>query len=267
MFSYGSGEGSRELARSLDPARRAMLDELERCTGALRPDDLAPQEVLPSGLEPLDALLPGGGLPRGRLTELSGARSSGKRALATAFCASALAAGQHVIWIDARGALGRYTPLYALEAGLPLSHLLVVRPSPKPTDPRDSLAKAAYRAADLVLSCGSAVALLVIELPRFGELRGSRQAGKLSRLAKAASTSGTTLLFISEKRRARDSLGTFVALHLAVSRVAGARLPHARERRGRPLHVMIAKSKLGQMAKSTEVSLDEPHSVRLDSTV
>ncbi len=243
MFSYGSGEGSRELARSLDPARRAMLDELERCTGALRPDDLAPQEVLPSGLEPLD------------------------RALATAFCASALAAGQHVIWIDARGALGRYTPLYALEAGLPLSHLLVVRPSPKPTDPRDSLAKAAYRAADLVLSCGSAVALLVIELPRFGELRGSRQAGKLSRLAKAASTSGTTLLFISEKRRARDSLGTFVALHLAVSRVAGARLPHARERRGRPLHVMIAKSKLGQMAKSTEVSLDEPHSVRLDSTV
>jgi hypothetical protein len=258
MSSIEQGRAS-ELAveRAVEQGhRRAVLAELERRTGALRDEDFSPRDVLPSSFGVLDLLLPGGGIPRGRLTEISGARSSGKRALATAFCASALAAGQHAIWIDARGDLGRYTPLCGLEAGLPLSELLVVRPRPKVADSRDSLAKAAYRAADLVLGCGPAAALLVIELPRFGELRGSRQASKLSRLSKAASSSGTALLFISEKPSARDSLGTFVALHLIVGRDPRHRL-----------RITVAKSKLGKMAESAEVSLDEPHSVRLDSTV
>ena len=50
-------------------------------------------EVLPSGIGALDGLLPGGGLPRARLSELSGPRSCGKRALAQALCVSALRRG------------------------------------------------------------------------------------------------------------------------------------------------------------------------------
>mgnify|MGYP001571529509 CR=1 FL=1 len=242
-----------------------MLEQLTAKIGSAEAQGLRaahgePLEVLSSGINAFDSLLPGGGLPRGRLSELSGARSSGKRALATAFCATALAAGRNVIWIDARGALGRFTPICALEAGLPLDRLLVLRPRPK-VDPRDSLTKAAYRAADLVLGCGPAVALLVIELPCFGELRGSRQASKLSRLSRAAEASATALLFISEKSASRGSLGTFVALHIGVQRS-----PEAGSRAG-ALQLTVVKSKLGNMAHRAEVALDEPHGVRLDSTV
>ena len=224
-------------------------------------------QVVPSGVTVLDALLPRGGLSRGRLSEISGARSSGKRAIATAFCAAAIEAGDNAIWIDARGSseLGRFTPLSALEYGLPLQGLLAVQLRRETSDENGSLAKAAYRAADLILGVGPAAALVVIELPILSERSGTRQVGKLVRLQRAAESSGTALLFISERRGGGDSLGMSIALHLSVRRgVEG--------RRGvldpwSTLRVTIEKSKLGKMAQAAEITLNEPHGVSLDSTV
>lgn len=62
-------------------SRAAALQNLERRIEAVERCPSADVESVPTGLAPLDALLPGGGLPRGRATEWSGSRSCGKMAL------------------------------------------------------------------------------------------------------------------------------------------------------------------------------------------
>ena len=59
---------------------------------------------LPTGIQPLDHAL-GGGLPRGRITEITGALGTGKTALLRQVVARVLAADQWVAWIDARRTL------------------------------------------------------------------------------------------------------------------------------------------------------------------
>ena len=56
---------------------------------------------LATGLAALDAALPGGGLPRGRLTEITGAPGSGVTTLARQLVAAALGAGWWVAYVDA----------------------------------------------------------------------------------------------------------------------------------------------------------------------
>ena len=51
---------------------------------------------LPTGIDPLDRLI-SGGLPRGRLTELVGRRSSGRFSIVLAALASATSAGEAVV--------------------------------------------------------------------------------------------------------------------------------------------------------------------------
>jgi len=64
--------------------------------------------VVPTGIGPLDELLPGGGLPRGRAVEWNGPRSCGKTSLLkTTFC-SLRARGESVVLIDASRTL--YAP-------------------------------------------------------------------------------------------------------------------------------------------------------------
>jgi len=216
---------------------------------AMRGVDLAPREVLPSGIAPLDAILPHGGIPRARLSEISGRRSSGKRTLATALCSHAISCGEQVAWIDAHkhGRSGGFYPLPALEFGAPLEQLLLVRVSAD--DPRHAL-----KAADLLLAAGGAVSLLVIDLPPHALHQPTAQ---LARLQRGAEKSGATLLFITERPTPSASLGTFIALQLAVRRKAS--LAH--------LEVQIIKSKLGKMACGGEVALNEPHSLHLHTTL
>jgi recombination protein RecA len=57
--------------------------------------------ALPTGFERLDALLPGGGIPRGRLTELLGTRGSGRTTVLRQLVERTLADGRWVAWIDA----------------------------------------------------------------------------------------------------------------------------------------------------------------------
>src|SRR5690349_15860826 len=53
------------------------------------PPPVAP--AIPTGIAVLDAVLPGGGLPRGRLTELAGPAGSGKTTIARAIVETTMA--------------------------------------------------------------------------------------------------------------------------------------------------------------------------------
>src|SRR5512144_673716 len=106
-------------------AAAALLDRLGR-PGAIRlgatPRD--GHSSLPTGIGALDAVA-GGGIPRGRLTELAGRRSTGRMGLAYAIAARATRAGEIVAWIDPADALD---PETASTTGLVLTRVLWVRP-------------------------------------------------------------------------------------------------------------------------------------------
>ncbi|HET9799675.1 MAG TPA: ATPase domain-containing protein, partial [Gemmatimonadaceae bacterium] len=61
--------------------------------------------ALPTGVAALDAVLAGGGLPRGRLTEIAGPAGSGKTTLARAIIESTVAAHGWVAYVDAQRTL------------------------------------------------------------------------------------------------------------------------------------------------------------------
>ena len=170
-------------AAALDALRHALDTVVER----ERPRD---DPSLPTGLTELDAML-GGGLPRGRLSELQAPRGQGRTTLMRALVAHTLATGRWVAIIDAQrtlapadwarlaspsasgpGAIGT-TPAPSRQGQRPdseTSRLAVIRPA----DP----AKAPW-CADVLLRSG-AYALVVLDgvpaLPRNVVLRLTRLA-------------------------------------------------------------------------------------------
>ena len=89
-------------ARGGEGALKSLLADLgsqiRRGRGLAR-EVAEPLAFCPTGIPRLDARL-GGGFPRGRLTELCGAPSSGRTSLATALLAETLARGALAAWID-----------------------------------------------------------------------------------------------------------------------------------------------------------------------
>jgi hypothetical protein len=61
--------------------------------------------AIPTGITALDAALPGGGLPRGRLTELAGPAGSGKTTIARAIVEATVADRGWVAYVDAQRTL------------------------------------------------------------------------------------------------------------------------------------------------------------------
>ena len=105
--------------------------------------------ALPTGIAALDAALLGGGLPRGRLTELVGSTGSGKTTLARAIVESTIAAHGWVAWIDAQRTLDARDWVHLGEA----EGMWIIRP-------HDPL-RAAW-SADILLR-SSAFALVVLD--------------------------------------------------------------------------------------------------------
>jgi RecA/RadA recombinase len=170
----------------------ALLDRLGR-PGDIRLGTARPTTVarLPTGLATLDQAL-GGGLPRGRITELAGSRSAGRTGLACAIAASATRAGETIAWVDVAEAL---EPETAAGAGVVLARILWVRP-------RD--AADAFRAADILLGArGFGLVVLDVDAARAAP-------GVWPRLARAAERTGAALLVVAPRREA----GTFAALGL-----------------------------------------------------
>jgi recA bacterial DNA recombination protein len=133
----------------------------------------------------LDELL-GGGLPRGKLVEMIGARSSGRFSIVLAAIATATAAGEAAALVDLGDGLD---PEAAAALGADLRRLLWLRPS--------SL-KQALAGAEVLLGGGFPMVVLDLGNP---PVRGGRgvEAGWL-RLARAAQAQGAALLVASPYR-------------------------------------------------------------------
>jgi hypothetical protein len=83
-----------------------------------------PVSWLPSGVAALDTLL-GGGVPRGRISEVIGPPSSGRTSILLTLLATATRRGEVVAWVDLTDALH---PESCMRAGVDLHRLLWVRP-------------------------------------------------------------------------------------------------------------------------------------------
>lgn len=130
--------------------RSAAILELERQIERIESKPRGSGGAVPTGVHPLDTLLPGGGLPRGQVVEWLGSRSSGKTTLLRAALASLRATGESIALIDPARTL--YAPDWTgLIAGE--GRFWVIRP-PDPAE--------ATWCADLLLRCGAfgTVALL-----------------------------------------------------------------------------------------------------------
>jgi hypothetical protein len=133
------------------PLAASLLDRLGR-PGDIRlgATPRGDHPLLPTGIRPLDELL-GGGLPRGRLTELAGRRSTGRTSLACAMAAHATQRGEIVGWVDSTDALD---PETLVTTGIAPTRVLWVRPRTEHDAPR---------AAELLLGAGG-FGLVVLDL-------------------------------------------------------------------------------------------------------
>jgi len=189
-----------------------------------------PVRRLPTGLAPLDALL-GGGLPRGHISEIIGAASSGRTSVLHALLASATCAGEVVALVDLPAALD---PTSLAAAGAQLDRILWVRPPSAPL---------ALKCAELILQAGG-FAVVAIDLldaracsaspadagaraarphhldvasPTF-EPRSARRLSRATwpRLAQAVRGSGAVAVLLASRRQA-DGVAA-VAIHLRQQR-------------------------------------------------
>jgi hypothetical protein len=147
------------------------------------------QRALPpvaTGVGALDAALPGGGLPRGKLT--AWAPEGGAAAVLRSACRQAIAGGERAAWVDATRLLtAGWAPAGAgAEAGA------AAWPLPLLVYPRDRTD--ALRCAECVLASG-AFALVVLEPPPADEPVGTETV----RLARAARDGGAALVVLTER--------------------------------------------------------------------
>jgi len=170
-----------------------------------------------SGRREIDALLPGGGFPRGALSELAGGPASGKTALALATLASAMAEDGLGAFVDGRGEL--YPPA-AAALGIDLDRLLVVRLLAPPREGgTGEAARRALWAAEALLASG-AFEVVAIDVPledaRRRALAPAGVEAMLRRLRAAAEKGGSVGLWLG----ALDGVRAPVAVRLELA--AGA---------------------------------------------
>ncbi len=195
------------------PATAAPLTTAAAVEGLLR--DLGPQlrrgaaraeptARLATGISEIDRLLEGG-FPRGRLSEIAGAASSGRTSLALALLARSTAAGELVAVVDCADA---FDPGSAHSAGVLLDRVLWVR---TPRTPQ------ALRCAERLLEAhGFALVLLDLAIPDFR----STPATAL-RLARKAESTGTALVALTQGRALGSAAEVAIELAPARTRFTG----------------------------------------------
>jgi hypothetical protein len=174
----------------------------------LLPPPPPPTPALPTGVAALDAVLAGGGLPRGRLTEIAGPTGSGKTTLVRTIVEATVAAHGWVAYVDAQRTLDARDWVHLGDA----EGVWIIRP-------RDA-ARAAW-CADVLLRSG-AFALVVLD----GAPTLTKSAAvRLTRLAREANA---VFVILGEHTGAASQLGG--AVRLLVERASPG------HRRPRPQH-------------------------------
>lgn len=180
-------------------ARSAVILGLEQAIERIEARPRVRGPVAPTGMPDLDALLPGGGLPRGSVIEWLGPSSSGKTAVLRTGLARLRLHGESVAWIDTRHTL--YAPDWAdLVSGA--GEFWVVRPR--------TTGEAAW-CADLLLRSGAfgAVAFHVADRSggRSRASDGGIRHGAAVRLQRLAEEAGALFVVLGEAPVAALRLG------------------------------------------------------------
>ncbi len=159
-------------------------------------------EMIPTGALPLDVAL-GGGLPKGRVTEIFGPESAGKTTLALHAIASIQSQGGTAAFIDAEHALD---PTYAAAVGIDITSLLVAQPDSGETalEIADQLVRSS--AVDIVVI--DSVAALVPRAEIAGEMGDNHMALQARLMSQALrkitaniGRSGCTVIFLNQLRQ------------------------------------------------------------------
>jgi len=149
-------------------------------------------ELLPTGIAAVDDLI-AGGIPKGTLSEICGAESSGRTALLFALLSGATRRGECCAWIDAAGV---FDPASAAEAGVDLERVLWVNCGGN--------AEHALKAVDLVIQAGG-FGLVVIDLADTPDKEARRiPLASWFRLRHAAERTGAALVAVSRQLNARS---------------------------------------------------------------
>jgi len=178
--------------RAPEPADRPrLLAELREAIHRIERRPARRSGAVGCGLAEVDGALPGGGFPRGAISELAGGRACGKTAIALSLLSS-LEEGDLFAWVDGRGEI--YPPAAAAR-GVDLARLLIVRPAGRGRGP----AQAGLWAAEALLGSG-AFAAVVMDIPTRGAERG--WAAVACRLQAAAEKGGAVGLWLAPSRAA-----------------------------------------------------------------
>ena len=233
------------------PVQKPQLLEF---AGVFRGHELTRKDRrLSSGLAPLDDLIDGG-IPRGRISEITGRAGSGKTSLAASFAKSATHRGEVAAWLDGSGS---FDPESMAAAGVELGRMLwasmtttmatrMPRVAASPLARRQS---AIIKAAELVLEAGG-FGLVVLD---FGEAPRALTHASALRIARAAERSGAAVIALAPWRMC----GTFAALSLAASR---AETSFSQLAPGAPMTfdgltvvAMLARNKMGGTGRRARV--------------
>jgi hypothetical protein len=203
--------------------RARKLDRTLQPAGASETADRAPssaERILSSGLADLDERL-GGGLPRGRMSEIVGPRSSGRTTLMCAALAAATGRGGLAALVDP---LDAFDPESAGSCGVALERLLWIRgegttPGPLPIQAKgqsERMMDRAVKALNLVLQAGGfdLVVLDCAEIPIDAICR--LPFTSWFRLQRVVEGSRTVCLLLGPAPIARSADG--VSIQLAASR-------------------------------------------------
>ncbi len=201
------------------------IPRLPEISGVFRGRELTRKDArLSSGIPALDTVI-GGGIARGRISEITGNPGSGLTSLAASFIAIATRRGEVTAWIDP---IGAFDPATIAAAGADLARILwggadsplidaaddsprfgmAARRRKRPSD-------AAIKTAEMILAAGG-FGLVVIDLSaRLHTARPAPLANSIAlRLARAAERTGAAVLVIA----ANPMCGTFAVLSLVVGR-------------------------------------------------
>jgi protein ImuA len=177
--------GQAVASRTQDAARIGELERAGALARGLQGVGLQADRVVPTGLATLDAILPGGGVPCGYVTEFAGAPSCGKLGLATSLLVSTLGMGERAALVDAGRA---FFPALSSELVRSLAGLLVCRVG----GVADGVA-----AADLLAESG-VFEVVVVDLAVRNGASGSAVRTALARLERAARRGGTATVVVTE---------------------------------------------------------------------
>ncbi len=192
-----------EKARAIELA----VSQLEKQFGKgsiMRLGEKAAEQIesIPTGSLALDIALGIGGIPRGRVTEIYGAESSGKTTIALQIVAQAQQAGGIAAYVDAEHAVD---PVYAKRIGVDIDNLLISQPDTG--EQALEVIDALIRSNAVAVVVLDSVAALVPKAEIEGEM-GDSHVGLQARLMSQAlrkitgslNKTGTSAIFINQLR-------------------------------------------------------------------